>query len=555
MGQIRMGVRASFRHRAASQARVLAVASALLLWPSAAAPVQAGTGDGRSDFNGDGHMDLAVGIPGEDVDDADDAGAVEVIYGTFDGLDGDQPIDDQFWTQDSPGVQEAAEDGDRFGAALASGDFDGDGLDDLAIGVPTEDVPTSAGEIADAGAVHVLYGSPSGLTASGDDLWTQDSSGVLDRVESGDRFGSALEGADFGKGSAKDLAVGVPLENVGSLANAGAVHVLYGAASGLTAADDQVWTQDSAGTLGHAEAEDRYGSSLAAGDVGKGGQADLVVGVPKEDVPRDGGTVRNAGGVHVLYGSSNGLTAIGDQFWTEESAGIRGVAQRDDGFGTALAVGNLGNGSREDVAIGSPKEDIGGSNEGVVHVIYGSDAGLRYQGNQVWHQDVRGIEGDAEGSDLFGAALAIADFGRESQEDLAVGVPGEDKERTGFDREQAGAVNVIYGTAAGLTAAGEQFWWQDSSGIGGESENSDGFGASLAAADYGNGSRMDLAVGVPGEMEEHTIGVESSVGAVNVIYGTSEGLSSAGDQFWWQASDTLKDSAETSDRFGSTLAD
>ena len=69
---------------------------------------------------------------------------------------------------------DAAEAGDQFGAVLTTGDFNGDGYADLAVGVPGEDV----GSISDAGAVHVLYGSVSGLTSTWDQLWTQDSPGV-----------------------------------------------------------------------------------------------------------------------------------------------------------------------------------------------------------------------------------------------------------------------------------------------------------------------------------------------------------------------------------------
>jgi FG-GAP repeat len=67
-------------------------------------------------------------------------------------------------------------------------DFDGDGFDDLAIGVPREGV----GEILNAGAVNLLFGSANGLTAVGDQLWHQDSPGVLDTAENSDHFGVAL---------------------------------------------------------------------------------------------------------------------------------------------------------------------------------------------------------------------------------------------------------------------------------------------------------------------------------------------------------------------------
>ena len=117
------------------------------------------------DFNNDGYADLAVGVPGDDVA-ANEAGAVNVIYGTADGLD---VPDNALWHQDSPGVLGVAEENDNFGSSLAVGDFNGDNYDDLAIGVPFEDV----GAILDAGAINVLYGSADGLQAASNQVWTQ----------------------------------------------------------------------------------------------------------------------------------------------------------------------------------------------------------------------------------------------------------------------------------------------------------------------------------------------------------------------------------------------
>src|SRR5687767_9170258 len=66
----------------------------------------------------------------------------------------------QILQSDLSGLVEA---GDAFGGSLAAGDFDGDGYDDLAIGVPTEDV----GSAVDAGAMVVVYGTAAGLNAPG----------------------------------------------------------------------------------------------------------------------------------------------------------------------------------------------------------------------------------------------------------------------------------------------------------------------------------------------------------------------------------------------------
>jgi hypothetical protein len=147
----------------------------------------------------------------------------------------------QIWHQSSPGVLDTAEPEDHFGYALAAGDFDNDGFDDLVIGVPYENVGSDAG----AGAANVLYGAAGpGLTADGDQLWNQNFPGVLDATEPGDFFGWALAVGDFDNDELDDLAIGVPLEGLGAAAEAGAVNVLYSATGvGLSATGNQLWHQ------------------------------------------------------------------------------------------------------------------------------------------------------------------------------------------------------------------------------------------------------------------------------------------------------------------------
>jgi hypothetical protein len=74
---------------------------------------------------------------------------------------------------------------DRFGAPLATADFNDDGFADLAAGAPFEAV----GSILDAGAVSVLYGSGGGLTREGGQLFTQNSPGLGSSAEALDNCG------------------------------------------------------------------------------------------------------------------------------------------------------------------------------------------------------------------------------------------------------------------------------------------------------------------------------------------------------------------------------
>ena len=519
---------------------------AMLLFPLTEAAAQV-----HGDFNGDGVADLAVGVPNEDVGAITDAGAVNVLYGTANGLSG---AGFQVWTQDSPNVEDAAEAFDLFGYALAAGDFNGDGFDDLAVGVVGEDIAVFQGTVSNAGAINVLYGSGTGLQGDARSFWHQNSNirstAVNDTVETGDGFGTALAAGDFNLDGYDDLAVGVPGESVGATPNAGAVDIIYGTAGGLLGDSfaspvSQFWHQNSSGITEASEDGDSFGFALAAADFGKTAHADLAIGVPGESV----GSLIGAGAVHVLYGSANGVTATGSQLWTQNSTGIADAAELSDGFGEVLAAADFGRGAQADLAIGVPLENVGSVvNAGAVNVIYGTSTGLASTGNQFWHQNSTNIAGSIAEGDQFGNALAAANFGKTAQADLAIGVPGE---TVGSGGDGAGAVHVLYGSSStGLTSTGSQYWTQNSSGILDTAELLDQFGSALSAGNFGKTGQADLAVGVKGE----SVGAIGAAGAVNVIYGATNGLASSGNQLWQQNTLGGAGSAADGDGFGAALA-
>jgi hypothetical protein len=275
------------------------------------------------DFNGDEKDDVAIGVPLEDVDIGGttiiDAGAVNVLYGSSNGLSATSPEPDEIWTQGTTDVNDVPEEGDLFGSSLSAGDFNGDGFDDLAIGVTQEDVDTGRGTIGEAGAINVLYGSSNGLSATSltpNQFWTQDSPDVNDVPEEGDLFGSSLSAGDFNGDEKDDLAIGVQFEDVETgeqnIVNAGAINILYGSSNGLSATSltpDQFWTQDSPHVNDVPEEGDLFGSSLSAGDFNGDEKDDIAIGVPGEDTKANILIVNGAGAFNALYGTPNGLSA------------------------------------------------------------------------------------------------------------------------------------------------------------------------------------------------------------------------------------------------------
>jgi hypothetical protein len=77
---------------------------------------------------------------------------------------------------------------------------------------------------------------------------------------SGENFGSCLTVGNFGRGAKEDLAVGVPGENFGSIADTGMVQVFYGSGGLLSGARNEEWTQDE--LEGAPERTDRFGEGL-----------------------------------------------------------------------------------------------------------------------------------------------------------------------------------------------------------------------------------------------------------------------------------------------------
>jgi len=419
------------------------------------------------DFNGDGFRDLAIGAPGESLEEGPVAvaGVVHILYGNTTGL---LSAGSQIFSQDTSGMSDFAEENDELGSSLAAADFDGDGFDDLAIGVEGETVSG----FERAGAVHILYGGPTGLSTDSEQFWHRNRNGIPDEPGLTDSFGRALAVGDFDADGFFDLAIGVGADDPGGVSNAGSVHVLYGSANGLRAGRSQLWHQDVPGVLERAEAFDFFSDAMVAGDFDGDGFDDLAIAAVGETI---GGSL-GAGAVHVLFGSNSGLTAAGDQIWHQAIDGIAGDPADNDFFGFSLASGDFNNDGFDDLAIGVMQDTVGEiDNAGSVHVLLGSADGLTTAGAKFFSQASGGIATDPQSGDQIGLALSAGDFDGDGFDDLAISAGGEDT----LGIANSGAIHVLYGAPGGLKSGGSQFFHQDTAGIADAVEMNDRFGSTL----------------------------------------------------------------------------
>ncbi|MGH8248516.1 MAG: hypothetical protein ACREUU_19025, partial [Gammaproteobacteria bacterium] len=132
-----------------------------------------GRGLAAGDFNGDGRDDLAIGAASEGVQGNTIlvAGVVHILYGGGTGL---AATGNQLYSQGTSddNIKDQSEEGDYFGAALAAGDLNGDGTNDLVIGIPGKsfDETTSDPKFS-AGAIQVIHAGGTGLSDANEFEW------------------------------------------------------------------------------------------------------------------------------------------------------------------------------------------------------------------------------------------------------------------------------------------------------------------------------------------------------------------------------------------------
>ncbi len=442
-------------------------------------------------------------------------------------------------------------------SGITKGDFNCDGIADLAIGVPDDNVPYNGGKIAHAGSVEIVYANSNGTglpnTVDGSHYWFRGNLNggganvrLFDPPSPGERFGAALAAGDFNGDGCSDLAIGLPNATVNGVPQAGAVIVMYGTPLGLDAAPNlgkgrnaEFWTAANT-AVRTPQAYAHFGAALAWGNFDGLADADLAIGIPNQDVVNTlGVTVRSAGAVLMLYGD-NGLNDQIGQFIAQGIPSFGGFPPFLDGsftsdhFGATLTAGDFNNDGISDLVVGIPNKAVASvPNAGRVDVIYGrygqqlrADAG---PGELLLDERFTSL-GPSSGAH-FGASLAVGNFNGDGTPDLAVGAP----DKTINGQVSAGAVDVIFMKTGGTPNTPAIVLREGSCQNGGCLSRAPcpgcRFGYSLAVGDFNNDTVSDLAVGAPFETLSDYQAVEActlnsrAAGDVHVLYGGSSPFS------------------------------
>ncbi len=321
------------------------------------------------DINNDGFDDFIIGSPGND-DAGLDAGSAYVIFGKAGGIG---TIDLANLQPANGFVIRGDAAYDRAGWSVSgAGDVNGDGFDDIIVGAPFGD---NASE--NAGEAYVIYGKASGFGTVDLTALAAGSGFVIQGPAPQNAAGYDVSSAgDINGDGFDDLIVTSRVPNIGGWSyyyaydTTPSAYVLFGKAnpaatinlSTLAATDGFKVTSTSSDGWSNF-------SIAAAGDINGDGFDDIILG----DLYGAGG----AGEAYVIFGKATGFTNIdAGALAPPNGFRIQGDSGGDWAGFSVAGAGDVNNDGFDDIIIGAPLGDDGGTDAGEAYVIFGNATGF-----------------------------------------------------------------------------------------------------------------------------------------------------------------------------------
>ena len=245
---------------------------------------------------------------------------------------------------------------DFFGTSVANiGDLNNDGVTDLAVGAPGDD---NFG--LRRGALHILFMNTDGSIYRTLKINNSTANGPV--LTKDDDFGYSVANiGDLNNDGVDDLAVGAPGDDGGiGASDRGALHIMFMYANGSIASTVKI--NDSTTNGPDLSFGDEFGYSVAnIGDLDRDGVDDLAVGAWGAGIAR--------GALHIMFMNTDG--SIDSTIEINDFTFNGPVLSDGDLFGSSVAkIGDLNNDGLVDLAVGAPRDDNPGTNQGALHIIF-----------------------------------------------------------------------------------------------------------------------------------------------------------------------------------------
>ncbi|MEA5542097.1 VWD domain-containing protein [Limnoraphis robusta Tam1] len=386
------------------------------------------------DINGDGLKDVMIGAFASDSNNLNDSGRTYIIFGS------NQPFSTRFnlanINSNNGLVINSNQPLDYSGLAVSSaGDFNNDGLDDLAVAAP-------AGVDTFLGKVYVVYGRRTPFRPAFNPTDLKDEKGTIINHNNGLAGTTVSNAGDINGDGIDDLIIGAEQGLLEGNPKAGETYVLFGKDGGYP---NGFSLSNLNGSNGFTIKGDGYSVSSVsgAGDINSDGLEDILIGVSQSP----GNNQINAGKAYVLFGTEARFPKEFDLFTLNGNNGfvVNGVEADELLGGSVKAAGDVNGDQIDDIIIGASGATANGiQGAGKTYIIFGSNQGFPASLNSSELNGENGffLNGTAE-NELSGVAVSSAgDINKDNVNDILIGAPG-----SLFDNTE-GKTYVVFGSSS-----------------------------------------------------------------------------------------------------------